>query len=257
MAVFFLIYLIMMLDQLKAAFSSAIPWVGGISLVVWIGGTIVWWMGRDTPSFADKGKTLNSAWDQHRISVNKWAKRGLVIWAIIWGTNAVLPSSRDAAIILAASQTYSVLTGETAQELAGETTAAIKRMLNKVGVTEELAQELQAENANASQQAQETLTKSEAPAAKVEPKAEVSVVTETTTQVAYVEDAKAMVNDAVDYVKSIDVAGTTQQVSAALSQGIDSATTHASAAIDKGVELANKLGESTSQLNNALDQLKR
>lgn len=198
--VYALMYLITMLDKFTAALGVALTTL----VVVTIGGGliagIIWAIGNTERNYGystkeDKESQSKSGerWDKFGSSIIKNVKRAVFWIVVLWSTNAVLPSSRDAAIILAAGQTYSILTGETAQEIAGETSQAIKRMLQRVGVSDE---DIKAEVEANKPEVEESKPEPKVEQPKVEAEASPVVVASTDK----VEQPKSMTQQTQEYI---------------------------------------------------------
>ena len=124
--VYFLIYLIVVLDNIRETLSLVSVYLPVAMLIILVCLIIYYIIDMDDNDLVKSNTKL----------VLRYLKKAFIWLILIVCINALLPSSKDAAMIFAGGYGYDMLTSESGQELVGETADALKRLLKQVGVEE-------------------------------------------------------------------------------------------------------------------------
>jgi len=127
--VYFLIYLIVVLDNIRETLSLVSVYLPVVMLIILVC-LIIYYI------IASVEMDDNDLVKSNTKLVLRYLKKAFIWLILIVCINALLPSSKDAAMIFAGGYGYDMLTSESGQELVGETADALKRLLKQVGVEE-------------------------------------------------------------------------------------------------------------------------
>lgn len=124
--IYIIIYLVTVLDQLKSTLTLGTT--AGVTLLCAMG--VCW---------AISKMAILTELDRERqaifaVKLGKYSKWTLIAIIALASINALLPSTKTAAIIFAGGQAYEVVTSDAAKEIGGEAIDAIRRMVRDANV---------------------------------------------------------------------------------------------------------------------------